>query len=267
MQERLRADFSLEGRLAVIVGAGSGIGREAAGVFAEAGAHLLLADRDADGLSGTVDVVRRRSLSSPSIMTVDVRDRSSVDELGRMAAARGGPDIWVNVAGIISRAAVTDLTEEDLDQILAVNLKGTLWGCAAAARAMKPRKQGAVINISSSAADQPLAEIAAYAMSKSAVNMLTRTLATELGPDGIRVNAIAPGFVHTPLVERRFIRRDGTIDDLSRDAHFASRAAEAALNRIGSPRDVALAMLYLASDAGAFVTGQILRPNGGSVMP
>jgi 3-oxoacyl-[acyl-carrier protein] reductase len=132
---------------------------------------------------------------------------------------------------------------------------------------MSAQKRGSIINISSAGADIAAPDLSAYAMTKAAVNMLTRNLALEVGASGVRVNAIAPGFIDTPMVTYRFRAPDGSIDESKRRQVFDARAAHAALQRIGTPSDIALAMLFLASDASSFMTGQVLRPNGGIVMP
>jgi 3-oxoacyl-[acyl-carrier protein] reductase len=262
MDETILQRFSLEGRDAVVVGAASGIGRAAAIAFARAGARLTLADRDRTGLGETLIEVRRWDVSA-RVHEVDVRDPAALDALGEAA---GAVDVWANVAGVIAAFEVTEADPAALDRILDVNLKGTYWGCATAARLMKPRGRGSIINISSAGADIPGPGLSAYAMSKAAVNMLTRTLAHEVGGSGVRVNAVAPGFIDTPMVSYRYRDDAGEIDLRRREEIFASRASGAALKRIGAPEEIALAMLYLASDASAFVTGQVLRPNGGTSM-
>ncbi|EQA99213.1 SDR family NAD(P)-dependent oxidoreductase [Sphingobium baderi] len=257
-------EFSLAGKRAVIVGAASGIGRATAHLFVEAGATLLLADINGDALAGLAAELG----GDMATAVIDVASRSSVEALGIQAGSLGPVDIWVNLAGVVAAPApITQVTEDVLDRLIAINLKGVFWGCAAAARIMERQGSGSIINASSAGADVPAEGISVYALTKAAVNMITRTLATEVGPSGVRVNSIAPGFIDTPMVTYRFRRPDGSIDTDARAALFASRAETAALRRIGEPRDIALTILYLASDASAFVTGQVLRPNGGSVMP
>lgn len=264
MDPELIAQFSLAGRTAVITGAASGIGREAATTFAEAGARLILADLDEPGLAETRELVGGDGVST---VRVDVRDRASVRALADAAAGQGAVDVWANVAGVIGAFDVVDAQEADVDRILAVNLKGVYWGCAEAARIMRPQGRGSIINISSAGADSPSRGLSVYAMTKSAVNMLTRTLAVEVGDAGVRVNAVAPGYIDTPMVAHRFRDAAGEIDAARRAEVFAHAASRTVLGRIGRTRDIALAMLYLACDASQWVTGQVLRPNGGMVMP
>jgi 3-oxoacyl-[acyl-carrier protein] reductase len=126
---------------------------------------------------------------------------------------------------------------------------------------------GSIINMASGAIDAAAPGLAAYGISKASVVQLTRTLAVELGGDGVRVNAIAPGVVETDITRRHYARADGSIDEDKRAAVLESMRASSPLGLIGTPEDVGWAALYLASDAARFVTGQILRPNGGTTMP
>src|SRR5690606_4289159 len=129
--------------------------------------------------------------------------------------------VWVNAAGIInSPTEVTDVEESTLDKVFSVNLKGTYWGCAKAARLMREAGNGSIINISSAGADIPAQGLSVYAMTKAAVNMLTRTLAMEMGSYGVRVNAVAPGFIDTPMVSYRFVRADGGHNEQAKKALF-----------------------------------------------
>jgi 3-oxoacyl-[acyl-carrier protein] reductase len=266
MDESLIKAFDLTGRVAVVTGAGGGIGQEAAAVFAAAGARVVLGDVKADGLFETVrliEAVGGRAIAVPT----DVARRAEVDALVQTARQEfGSVDVMANVAGIIRNNLVVDTTEEELDAVLAVNLKGVYFGCAAAARVMIEQGSGSIINVASTGMDMPVPTLSCYAMTKAAVAMLTRTLATEVGPHGVRVNGIAPGFTDSPMTQRTWKASDGHVDESARDQLWAVRAAQSPLNRIGTVRDQALQMLYLASDASSFVTGQVLRANGGVTM-
>ncbi len=256
--------YSLSGRIAVVTGAASGIGRETARLFAKAGARVLMADRDEQGVKAAAGEIGEAA----EPLYLDVTDREQVNRLAERARALGSLDVWANVAGIITTPTpVVDVDEATLDRVIAVNLKGVYWGCAAAARVMAPQGKGSIINISSAGADIPAPDISVYALTKAAVNMISRSLAIEVGGQGVRVNTVSPGFVDTPMVTYRFTRPDGSIDKDVRTQVFNERAAKAALGRIGEPSDIAMALLFLASDASRFVTGQVLRVNGGSVMP
>lgn len=267
MHEELIGDFSLEGRGCVVTGAATGIGRETARVLAQAGAHVALADVNEDGLAeaaALVEAAGGRALPR----RVDVADRAAVEALADAAAAAFGRlDVWVNVAGVLLNAPVLETTEADLDRVVAVNQKGVFWGCAAAGRVMKAAGRGSIVNVSSSGADTSPPGVSVYAMTKAAVNALTRAAAREFGAFGVRVNSIGPGWIETPMVSYRFRDAEGNFDAQKREAAVAMFAKASPLGLTGRPRDIALAALYLASDASRFMTGQVLRPNGGAVMP
>jgi 3-oxoacyl-[acyl-carrier protein] reductase len=257
----LQAAFSLRGRTAVVTGAAMGIGRQAALTFARAGADVVLVDREEDRLEDVAAEVQAVGVSALPL-GVDVTSREAVEEVAKRALAeRGRIDVWANVAGIIRYSAVVDTAEPDLRAIIDVNLLGTYWGAAAAARAMVAAGSGSIINIGSAAADMPSPTCSGYAMTKAAVLSLTKTLAVEVGPAGVRVNAVAPGWIETPMTTDRFG------DEQEKAAMVQERARLSPLRTTGVPDDIALAMLYLASDASRFVTGQVVRPNGGIVMP
>jgi 3-oxoacyl-[acyl-carrier protein] reductase len=179
----------------------------------------------------------------------------------------GHLDAMCNIAGIIAEAPLLELVEDEFDRMLAVNLKGVLFGCQAAGRAMAAAGRGAIVNMSSAVVDRPAANFGAYATTKAGVAQLTKTLAVELGPRGVRVNAIAPGVIVTAMTERHYTRADGTIDEEARTARLAALRAVSPLDAIGVPEDIACAVRYLLSDAARFVTGQVFRVNGGAMMP
>ena len=267
MDPELEAAFSLAGRVAVVTGAASGIGRQAAVTFAQAGAEVVLADRDAAGLDATAALVRPLGRRGETVK-VDVSSKGSVDELARAAVDTFERiDVWANVAGIIANSMLVDATEDHVHSIIGVNLVGVYWGTAAAGRVMAAAGQGSIINIASAGGDMPAPSISVYGMTKAAVMHLTKTAATELGPSGVRVNAVAPGFTDTPMVARNWTAPDGTVDTAARTQLLGLRAAQSPLGITGEPTDISYCMLYLAADASRFVTGQVLRPNGGVVMP
>ena len=208
-----------------------------------------------------VEAISGRALVVPT----DVGDRDQVNALAVAAIkAHGRLDVWANVAGIIRNSLIVDSTPEDVEAVTRVNLWGTYWGIAAAGRAMK--NGGSIINTSSAGGEMPAPTLSIYAMTKAAVSHLTRCAATELGGSNIRVNAIAPGFTDTPMVQRNWTKPDGSVDDTARQALLEQRSAQSPLRTTGTPEDQTWAMLYLASDASRFVTGQVIRPNGGVVM-
>ncbi|MEI3844258.1 MULTISPECIES: SDR family NAD(P)-dependent oxidoreductase [Microbacterium] len=259
--------FDLTDRVAVVTGAGGGIGRSVALTLARAGAAVLVSDADPLTLTETVALVGASGGAATGFVA-DVSRRTDMEDLATAARDRHGRiDVWANVAGVIRYGAVADMPEEEVDLLLDVNLRGTYWGCASAVRAMSAQGAGSIVNVASSAIDLPTAGIAGYSLTKAAVAMLTRSLAVEVGPQGIRVNAVAPGWVDTPMVAHHWTTADGAVDEEARREVFARRAAVSPLGITGEPVDIALAVLYLAADASRFVTGQVLRPNGGAGMP
>ncbi|WP_439540618.1 SDR family NAD(P)-dependent oxidoreductase [Sphingomonas sp.] len=247
----------LTGRLAVVTDAASGIGRATAIRLARQGARVVLADIAAAGLAETAALICEAG-GEAHCHVADCADPSQIDGLADFAAGIARLDIWCNSAGVAAACPAVDVDPSFYDRILDLNLGGSFWACTAAARRMIPQGRGFIVNISSNAADEPIAGLSLYAMSKAAVNMLTRTLAKELGPHGIRVNAVAPGFTVTPMT---------VASDADAQALIARNAARSPLGLVGSPDDVAAAVAYLVSDDSRFVTGQILRVNGGITMP
>ncbi len=222
LSDALIHQFSLKGRTAVITGAAAGIGRQTAVTFTEAGADVVLADVGVDGLSETADLVAEAG-GSATVVPTDVSDRSAVNALAVAAIkAHGRLDVWANVAGIIRNTLIVDATPEDVEAVTRVNLWGTYWGIAAAGRAMKDG--GSIINVSSAGGEMPAPTLSIYAMTKAAVSHLTRCAATELGPSRIRVNAIAPGFTDTPMVQRNWTKPDGSVDEDARRSLLDARA-------------------------------------------
>jgi len=242
--------FDLTGRVAIVTGAGSGIGRATAQRLAEKGAAVVGVDlKNAD-------------------RQVDVSDRAAVHALvDDVVREHGRLDVMCNIAGIMHDSSVLDTEEADLDRVLATNFKGVLWGCQAAGRHMVEQGSGSIVNAASTAIDMGAPNLICYSSAKAAVTILTKTLATEIGPRGVRVNAVAPGYIATGMTAGRFTREDGTVDEEGRDRLHNLMASMAPLKRIGAPDDIAWSIVYLASEASSFVTGQILRPNGGASMP
>ena len=264
LSNELIEQFSLHDRTAVITGAAGGIGRQAAITFTQAGANVLIADVGVAGLEETAELVAAAG-GNATVVPTDVSDRDQVNALADAAIkTHGRLDIWANVAGVIRYMNIVDATPEDVEFITKVNLWGTYWGVAAAGRTMT--NGGSIINVSSAGGDMPAPTLSIYAMTKAAVSHLTRCAAVELGANDIRVNAIAPGFTDTPMVQGRWTNADGSIDEAERESYTNTRAAQSPLRTIATPEDQTWAMLYLASDASRFVTGQVIRPNGGVVM-
>ncbi|HEY8528017.1 MAG TPA: SDR family NAD(P)-dependent oxidoreductase [Acidimicrobiales bacterium] len=258
--------YDLHGRVALVTGAGSGIGRATATLLAEAGAHVVALDLDGEAAAATATAIAgagRAASSAP----LDVRDPEAVNRLvDAQAAEHGRIDILANIAGVMYSAPVVDMTDGDLDAVLATNLKGPFHMARAVVPHMARAGSGAIVNMASSAIDVPREGLFAYAASKGALVQLTRILAVECGPQGIRANAVAPGWIPTGMTGRHFLRPDGTVDAERFEAVAAPMRALSPLGKIGEVDDIAHAVLYLASDAAKFVTGQVLSPNGGVAM-
>ena len=259
--------IDLAGRTAVVTGAGSGIGRASACLLARAGAAVVCGDVDAASAGETAKLIVDGG-GRASVQVADVARSAEVEALVEAAMDQYGRlDIMANIAGIMLRSPVTDLSDEDLDRILSVNLKGVVFGCRAAARVMVKQRSGSIINMSSATIDVPSPGLAGYGMAKAAVAQLTRVLASEVGRDGVRVNAVAPGFVVTNMTARLFTSPDGSVDPTKRDAVLDGIRKTVPLRLVGEPEDIAHSVLFLASDGARYMTGQILRPNGGTAMP
>ncbi|MFD4919702.1 SDR family NAD(P)-dependent oxidoreductase [Streptomyces goshikiensis] len=248
--------YDLTGRTALVTGAASGIGRATALLLSEAGAAVHCADRDERGLAETAALIAKAG-GSATAHPVDVTDRTAI----RAAVRAAGPlDIAAAIAGVMHTSTVLETTDEDLDRILDINFKGVLRTCQEAARAMiAAGRPGAIVTMASGAVDAAQPGLLCYSAAKAAVVQLTKTLATETGPHGIRVNAVAPGWIRTPMTGRH--------SPEVREQTEAAMVRMSPLRRVGEPEDIAQAVLYLASDASSFMTGQILRPNGGVSMP
>ena len=251
------------GKVIVITGAASGIGRETALLFAGVGAKVLLADINASPLEQLAAQIGNSAMA----VCTDVSHRDQLEQLADIARKEGPIEVWVNAAGIVAPPAMmVDVDEAMLDQLIAINLKGVYFGSVAAARRMVPENRGSIVNISSQGAEAPVPGISCYSLTKAAVNAMTRTLAAEVGPAGVRVNAVAPGFIDTPMVSYRFKNADGSLDQDAKRQIFESRASTSALHRVGQPIEIAKAIFFLASSASSFVTGETLRANGGGDM-
>ncbi|MEU4728631.1 SDR family NAD(P)-dependent oxidoreductase [Streptomyces sp. NPDC023588] len=250
------APYDLTGRTALVTGAASGIGRSTAAVLAAAGARVHCADRDEKGLAETAALIAGAG-GSARVHLLDVTDRTAL----RAAVSAAGPlDIAAAIAGVMHTSSVLETTDEDLDRVLDINFKGVLRTCQEAARSMiAAGRPGSIVTMASGAVDAAQPGLLCYSAAKAAVVQLTKTLAAEAGPHGIRVNAVAPGWIRTPMTGRH--------SPEVQEQTEAAMIRMSPLRRVGEPEDVAQAVLFLASDASSFMTGQILRPNGGVSMP
>ncbi len=262
----IREAFGLDARVAVVTGGASGIGRSVAEVLASAGARVVLGDVDAQGASEVAAGIQAQGGEALAVKT-DISQRPEVEALVECAVGEwGGLDILCNVAGIPTDGPLGELDEAEFDRVVGINVKGTLFGCQAAIAAMGSRG-GSIINVASGAIDLAVPNYGLYALTKAAVTQLTQTLAVEVGSQGIRVNALAPGVTLTEFTQRHLKQADGSIDQQRLDAFVESMQKMSPLGLVGEAIDQAWLVLYLASDVSRFCTGQIWRANGGATIP
>ena len=247
------SQLELNGKIAVVVGGTSGIGRAIAHGFAQAGADVIPTSRRAEQVENTareIEELGRRSLR----LTSDVSDRTSLEHvLNEAVQAFGKVDILVNSAGRTKRAPTIDFSEADWNDIIDTNLTGTLRACQVFGKHMLERESGSIINIASLSTFVALNEVAAYSASKAAVGSLTKSLAVEWSSRGVRVNAIAPGVFRTALNTK-------LLDETERGREFLVRTP---MKRFGNVEELAGAAIFLASDAASFVSGEIITVDGG----
>src|SRR5262249_54707315 len=249
--------FDLSGKVAVLTGVASGIGQATAHMLAGAGATIVGGDIDEGGAQATADKITSDGGTAFASRT-DVTKRSDIDALvDRAHGDFGRVDIMGNIAGIPHNKMVADCTDEEFEKILAINLKSVFYGCQAALRHMIPQGSGNIVNISSGAIDTPAPTLACYGMTKAAVAMLTKTLATEVGRNGIRVNAIAPGMILTNFSRHNFVDEQGNVVPEKLEQYHKRAGAMAPLGRAGEADDVARTFPYLAPHPAASLTAPL----------
>ncbi len=246
--------FHFGGRAAVITGAANGIGAACARLFAASGAAVALWDRDE--LAGAALAAELAGAGATArFVRCDVARRADVDAaLADTLATLGRVDILVNNAGIFRAGPFLDVSEDDWDAVIGVNLKGAFLVGQAVARAMAATGGGAIVNMSSVNGVTAIADIASYNASKGAINQLTRAMALALADRGIRVNAVAPGTIATELA------RQAVLGSAEAQARILGRTP---LRRLGEPAEVAAVCAFLASDAASYMTGAIVVVDGG----
>jgi NAD(P)-dependent dehydrogenase (short-subunit alcohol dehydrogenase family) len=244
--------LELPGRVAIVTGAARGIGYAIAERLSKAGAQVMVADIAEDGASAAAERLRE-GVGKAAGVAADV---TSPDEVGAMVEraieAFGAVDILVNNAGITGRdAPLWETTDEDWEKVLGLNLTGVFYCCRAVVSHMRERGSGAIVNVASFSGKEGNPNMIPYSVSKAGVICLTKALAKEVIHDGVRVNAVAPGVIETPL-----------LDQLQPEAIEYMRS-KVPMGRMGSPEEVAAVVHFLASDAASFVTGQCYDVSGG----
>ncbi|MEM8591371.1 MAG: SDR family oxidoreductase [Pseudomonadota bacterium] len=242
--------FSVEGRVAVVTGASSGLGRHAASVLADAGAEVVGVARRKDALESW----RSEGHGNRAIVAADIADRATLEEtVAQITKPFGAPDILINAAGLNARQAADDVTGDGWDATLAINLSAPFFLARALAPAMAAQKWGRIVNFASLQSFRAFPAGIAYGASKGGIAQLTRAMAEAWSPQGITANAIGPGFFPTELTEAVF-------DDPDRAAR---NAAQTCIGRNGRLEDIDGPLLFLCSQASGYVTGQVLMVDGG----
>ena len=245
-------------KICVITGAGSGIGRASALLFAREGGCVVVADVDKAGADETVRQIKNEGGAASSFI-VDVTDAAAAKRLAENAAATYGRiDVLFNNAGISGVGSLHETSEELWDRVMAVNVRGVFLISKFVVPHMLERRAGSIINMSSTIADIGLAQRASYAASKGAILALTRAMQVDYAPFGIRVNALLPGTIHTPFVEK-YLRESYP----NREDGLKAIRKRQLTEELGKPEDVASAALFLASDESSFVMGTGLFVDGG----
>ncbi len=248
-----RFSSTLEGKLVVVTGASKGIGKGLAEFIAAEGATVAIAARDLEALQQVAQgIIERGGACRP--YELDLRSVASIRSCFAQIENDMGPiDVLVNNAGMGNPIPAVDITEEDWDWMMDLNLKGTFFCCQEAGKRMVERKRGRIVNISSQASVVAIPNESIYCASKGGVNMLTKVLAAEWSKDNVTVNAVGPTFVYTP----------GTAERLSNKEFLASVLQKIPRGRVATIDDVASAVMYLASDHADMVTGTLLLVDGG----
>jgi NAD(P)-dependent dehydrogenase (short-subunit alcohol dehydrogenase family) len=245
--------FDLDGQVALVTGASRGIGRDLVLALAHVGANVVAAGRSVDDVAGVAEEARSEGGQAEAV-ELDLRDRASIERaVEECVAGSGRLDILVNNAGLGTNHDALDATEEEWEELFAVNVRGLFFACQSAGRRMVEQRYGRIVNMASQAGLVGIPRHAAYSASKGAVIALTKVLALEWAPFGITVNSVAPTFIRTP----------GTAERLDRPEFLADVLERLPVGHVGTTTDVAGAVIYLASPAASLVTGTVLVVDGG----
>jgi NAD(P)-dependent dehydrogenase (short-subunit alcohol dehydrogenase family) len=243
----------LEDKIALITGGGAGIGRAIAETFAREGAHVVIADRDGETAQATAEAIIK-SNGAATAHQVDVTDTTEVKQLmAAIAEAFGRLDVLINNAGVGERADFRHLDDESWDRVWKTNLDGTVRCTREAFDLMRASGKASIVNLSSVMATKHTRQMSVYSATKGAVSALSRSLAVEYAPYGIRVNTLCPGYVETGLISRY----------TANPMIAKGLLSQTPLRRFGTPQDIANAALFLASDEAAYITGAGLHVDGG----
>jgi len=246
--------IDLSREVCVVTGAAGGIGQSVATEFYGLGASVVLVDMDEKGIASLAETLRATGDGTVSAMACNVADENAVKQLvSKVKADIGDCSVLVNNAAIMRPGSLTDVSNEDWRKLFDVNFHGYFTMARAFGSAMREKKRGSLIHVTSISGSHPQPYSGAYSTSKAALLMLSRQLAFEWGPDGVRSNAVSPGLIRTPLSEAFYA------DDDTRNR----RTAVVPLRRIAEPKDIADVAVYLASDRASYVTGQDITVDGG----
>jgi len=249
--------MKLAGKVAIVTGAGQGIGEGIARVLAREGARVVVADINERNARSVADALRADGLEAAAVR-VDVADEESVKNMVNFTLSQFGvPDVLVNNAGVGVYKTILDTSLEEWNRCLSIDLTGVFLCSKYVVPHMQANGGGSIVNIASVHSYQNVPATAPYAAAKGGVVALTREMALDFGKDKIRVNAVCPGWIHTPLTQGIF-EASGDAEKMKREV-----AERQVLGRLGTPEDVGLAVLYLASDDSSFVTGSSLFVDGG----
>lgn len=255
----------LRGKTAVITGGGSGIGAAISRAFAAEGAAVAVTDRDLK-LAGRVAGEIREAGGNAAPWKMDVLNQPEIERTAdEIEEKLGSISIWVNNAGVSIISPFIETSEQTWDLTLNVNLKGTFLGCQAACRKMITRQSGVIINMSSQSGKSGNSHYAAYCASKFGIIGLTQSLAVEFAGDGIRVNALCPGVIFTPMWESQ-VADYARKRDIKPEEVRPYMEVKIPMKRLGTPEDVAQAALFLAGNGSSYITGQAINISGGSIM-